>query len=36
MNVEQIKAEYLDHMGDDLMVVNAARAGIGDYLKGTK
>lgn len=24
MNVEQIRAEYIDHMGSDLMVVNAA------------
>lgn len=36
MNIEQIRAEYIDHMGDDLMVVNAARASFGDYLKGTK
>lgn len=29
MNIEQIKVEYLDHMGDDLMVVNAARTSFG-------
>lgn len=29
MNVEQIRAEYIDHMGDDLMVVNAARTSFG-------
>lgn len=29
MNTEQIKVEYLDHMGSDLMVVNAARASFG-------
>lgn len=29
MNVEQIKAEYLDHMGSDLTVVNAARTSFG-------
>lgn len=29
MNVEQIKAEYIDHMGSDLLVVNAARASFG-------
>ena len=29
MNTEQIKAEYLDHMGSDLMVVNAARTSFG-------
>jgi len=26
MNIEQIRVEYIDHMGSDLMVVNAARA----------
>lgn len=25
--MNQIKAEYITHMGDDLMVVNAARYG---------
>lgn len=29
MNIEQIKAEYLDHMGSDLTVVNAARTSFG-------
>lgn len=29
MNVKQIKAEYIDHMGSDLLVVNAARASFG-------
>lgn len=29
MNIEQIKAEYIDHMGSDLMVVNAARTSFG-------
>lgn len=29
MNVEQIRAEYIDHMGSDLMVVNAARTSFG-------
>lgn len=29
MNIEQIKVEYIDHMGDDLMVVNAARTSFG-------
>ena len=29
MNTEQIKVEYLDHMGSDLMVVNAARTSFG-------
>lgn len=29
MNIEKIKAEYLDHMGSDLTVVNAARASFG-------
>lgn len=29
MNTEQIKAEYLDHMGSDLSVVNAARTSFG-------
>lgn len=29
MNVEQIRAEYIDHMGDDLLVVNAARTSFG-------
>lgn len=29
MNIEQIKAEYIDHMGSDLSVVNAARASFG-------
>ena len=29
MNIEQIRAEYIDHMGDDLMVVNAARTSFG-------
>lgn len=29
MNIQQIKAEYLDHMGSDLTVVNAARASFG-------
>lgn len=29
MNIEQIKVEYIDHMGSDLMVVNAARASFG-------
>ena len=29
MNVEQIRTEYIDHMGDDLMVVNAARTSFG-------
>lgn len=29
MNTEQTKVEYLDHMGSDLMVVNAARASFG-------
>ena len=29
MNVEQIRAEYIDHLGSDLMVVNAARTSFG-------
>lgn len=29
MNIQQIRAEYLDHMGSDLSVVNAARASFG-------
>lgn len=29
MNTEQIKVEYLDHMGSDLTVVNAARTSFG-------
>ena len=29
MNIEQISAEYRDHMGSDLSVVNAARASFG-------
>lgn len=29
MNIGQIKVEYIDHMGDDLMVVNAARTSFG-------
>lgn len=29
MKTEQIFAEYIDHMGDDLMVVNAARTSFG-------
>lgn len=29
MNTEQIKVEYLDHMGSDLSVVNAARTSFG-------
>lgn len=29
MKVEQIRVEYIDHMGDDLMVVNAARTSFG-------
>lgn len=29
MNIQEIKAEYRDHMGSDLMVVNAARASFG-------
>lgn len=29
MNIEQTKAEYIDHMGSDLMVVNAARTSFG-------
>ena len=29
MNIEQIRAEYIDHMGSDLMVVNAARTSFG-------
>lgn len=29
MNIEQIKVEYIDHMGDDLTVVNAARTSFG-------
>lgn len=29
MNIEQIKAEYVDHHGSDLLVVNAARASFG-------
>lgn len=36
MNIENIRVEYIDHMGSDLMVVNAARTSFGDYLKGTK
>ena len=29
MNIEQIKAEYIEHLGSDLSVVNAARASFG-------
>lgn len=29
MNIQQIRTEYLDHMGSDLTVVNAARASFG-------
>jgi len=29
MNIEQIRAEYIDHLGSDLMVVNAARTSFG-------
>lgn len=29
MNAEQIRAEYIDHFGSDLMVVNAARTSFG-------
>lgn len=29
MNIEQIQAEYVEHMGSDLSVVNAARASFG-------
>ena len=41
MNVEQIRAEYIDHLGSDLMVVNAARTSFGkesewDYGETTK
>ena len=28
MNIEPIKAEYIEHMGSDLSVVNTARAAI--------
>lgn len=29
MNIENIRVEYIDHLGSDLMVVNAARASFG-------
>lgn len=29
MNIQQVRTEYLDHMGSDLTVVNAARASFG-------
>lgn len=35
MNQQQIFAEYLDHMGSDLTVVNAARASFGKESEGT-
>lgn len=38
MNVEQIRAEYIDHLGSDLMVVNAARTSFGkesDWVPGS-
>jgi len=33
MNIEQINAEYIEHMGSDLSVVNAARASFGKEKK---